>query len=99
MYTFYYNYYVYLHWLCISTNRTLADVVIKLQKQVKQDKPFDIVVRRGHVLEDALRRVGSSSFDPSRSIVASCHQFHGVCSIVQMAPLIDTNHTHKQIHV
>lgn len=43
----------------------------ELQKRVKKNAPFDMVVRRAHVLEDALRRANRASFDPSRKIVVS----------------------------
>ena len=48
---------------------TLIDLVKQLRRQVKAGKPYNMVVRRGHVLEDVLRRAGQSSFDPARNIV------------------------------
>ena len=40
----------------------------------KDEPPLEMVVRRGHVLEDALRRADQSSFDPCREIVV-CYAF------------------------
>ena len=51
---------------------TLADIVKMLRTQIRAgDPPFDSIVRRGYVLDDALQRVCRSSFHPARSIVVS----------------------------
>ena len=54
--------------MCYST---LADVVRMLSKKIKDDEFFDMIVRRAHVLQDALRRASRSSFDPSSCISVS----------------------------
>ena len=58
------------HYLFAHFSTSLADVVRELRKQIKSDE-CEIVVRRAHVLEDALKRAGRMSFDPTHSIVVS----------------------------
>lgn len=60
-------------YMILHVQSTLAEVVKKLKRQVIEGEPFDMIVRRAHVLEDALRRATRSSFDPARSIVVSLH--------------------------
>ncbi len=49
--------------------RTLSDVVVKLREQVfHDDDRYQIIVRRAHVLEDALHRIQRPSFNPRRPI-------------------------------
>ncbi len=43
----------------------------KLTQLVWQDDPFDMIVRRAHVLQDALKSASRSSFDPRKIIVVS----------------------------
>ncbi len=48
---------------------TLSDVVVKLREQVfHDDDRYQIIVRRAHVLEDALHRIQRPSFNPRRPI-------------------------------
>ena len=49
----------------------LGDVVKKLSSLVIGDDPFHLIVRRSHVLEDALKMLKRSSFHPMKKTVAS----------------------------
>ena len=52
------------------TFRTIRDVVSKLREQVTQENDScTIIVRRAHVLEDALRNIDQSSFNPLAPII------------------------------
>ncbi len=56
--------------------RTLSDVVVQLRKLVNhKDDRYQIVVRRAHVLEDALHRIQRPSFNP-RTPIAVCLIVH-----------------------
>ena len=70
---------------------TLADVVKMLRRQVKAGDLFDMIVRRGYVLEDALRRAGRPSFDPARSIV--------VCFIIHSYTFVRFNDLGQHQHL
>lgn len=61
---------------------TLGAVMRNLQHQVKRDvEPFPMIVRRAHVLEDALRRIRRISFDPSVPITVCAFMFHAFTHI------------------
>lgn len=53
---------------CFSLYSTIADVVKRLMSGVDEDNVFDMVIRRSHILSDALRRMTKQSFDPSKKI-------------------------------
>ena len=48
----------------------------KLSVVLKRDDPFEMVVRRDHVLADALRRLDRLSFDPRKKIHVSLVLVH-----------------------
>ncbi len=48
--------------------RTTADIVQSLSDNVDDGCQFDMVIRRSHVLSDALRRMNKASFDPRKRI-------------------------------
>lgn len=48
--------------------RTLKDIVEKLQCEIDINSEFDMVVRRSHVLRDALQRMQKVSFDPRKKL-------------------------------
>ena len=52
----------------MSIYRTLKDIVEKLQYGIDVDSEFDMVVRRSHVLRDALQRMQKVSFDPRKKL-------------------------------
>lgn len=56
--------------VCIHTFRTLADVVKSLTTNLSLET-YDMVIRRGHVLEDALKRAGRALFNASKRIKVS----------------------------
>ena len=54
--------------------RTIADLVKSLEKAVHQSSQFDLIVRRSHVLSDALLQMDKASFDPRKKLsVRTCH--------------------------
>ena len=53
--------------LRFSNSESLDDVLNNLTKQIKSEQ-FEIIVRRGHVLVDALKIANRMSFDPTMSI-------------------------------
>lgn len=61
--------------ISITFCSSLNDVVKELQKNVDKNEKFNMLVRRGHVLEDAVRRSRKDSFSPTKKIVVSPIQF------------------------
>ena len=57
----------YLLCVCICVQSTPANIAKKRSRQVKEGEPFDMVVQRACILEDALQRTTRPSF---RSIVS-----------------------------
>ena len=51
--------------------RTLKDVVEMMKLKIDTNSDFDMVVRRSHVLSDALRRMDKASFDPRKRLNVS----------------------------
>ncbi len=54
----------------MTLDRNVAEVVTGLTRNLKSRQLtfFDMVVRSGHVLTDALRRMDKVSFDPTNPI-------------------------------
>ena len=48
----------------IYSFRTIDDLVKSLEKTIHGDSEFDMIVRRSHVVSDALRRMDKAFFDP-----------------------------------
>ena len=68
--------------------RDIADVVAYLSDRIIENCVYDMVVRRSHVLSDALRRVDRAAFDPRKRLNV---QFTGIiiihCLIVNACAL------------
>ncbi len=53
----------------MSVNRSAADVVGNLRKSVKAiNSKFEMVIRRGNVLSDTLRRMEKITFDSHKPL-------------------------------
>ena len=48
--------------------RSVGDVIKNLQCEVSKDSTFEMVVRRGKVLSDALRRMERLTFEPNKQL-------------------------------
>ena len=46
----------------------LSEVIEKMRKEVNERSVFEFVIRRSNILEDALRRMQKSSFDPLKKL-------------------------------
>lgn len=49
--------------------RTIIELVKQLQRNICDDSPFEMVVRRSNVLTDALRRMERITFDPKKHLI------------------------------
>ena len=52
-------------------NSLLEDIVKNLAAVIRIDDTYDIIIRRDHVLSDALKQVGRLSFDPMKKMLVS----------------------------
>ena len=84
------NYYSYACY-CFTSSETattqkepssITDVVCMLRKKIVQEESTTIPIRRGHVLEDALRAVKRKSFNSIYKVTVNWHVV-----LIQLAPL------------
>ena len=65
----------------IYINRTIVDVIEELSKNILKKNTFDMVVRRSHILTDALHRMESATFDPTSQLNVCYVKINGVYGI------------------
>ena len=49
--------------------RSLADIVVKLAGVLQKDNAYEMIVRRSHVLSNALCSLDRLSFDPKKKLM------------------------------
>ena len=55
--------------LFIHKSRSLGEIVMHLATLINSGDTFDMIVRRGYILSDAIKRLDRLSFDASKKII------------------------------